>query len=129
MYKVFNPDTERIYRERVMLNNRGFSLIEALVAVAITFFIATSIAGMLTMFGFHSKRGIDMTCLVNAAASGIEACRGGQTISAYSCGGLNISISINGSCTPAVNQCNQVTATASYGGRQFSLTDFVCNFR
>lgn len=112
-----------------MLNNKGFSLIEALIAIAITFFIATSIAGMLTMFGVHSKRGIDMTCLVNAAASAIEACRGGQTISTYNCGGLNITVSLSGSCTPAANQCNQVTATASYRGRQFSLTDFVCNFQ
>lgn len=129
MYKVYHTEFKRFYRERVMLNSRGFSLIEALIAVAITFFIATSIAGMLTMFGVHSKRGIDLTCLVNAAASGIEACRGGQVISTYNCGGVNINLSLVGSCTPANNQCSQVTVTASGGGRQFSLTDFVCNYQ
>lgn len=112
-----------------MLNNKGFSLIEALMAVSITFFIATTIAGMLTMFGVHSKKGIELTCLVNAAASGIEACRGGQTISTYTCGGININVSISGNCNPSQNQCNQITVTASYQNRKFSLTDYVCNFQ
>lgn len=129
MCEVYYTEFERTDRERKLLRkDKGFSLVEALVAIAIAFFIVTGIAGMLTMFAVHSKRSIDLTCLVNAAASGIEACRGGVVINNYNCNGLNISLTITGNCNPTSNQCSQITVNATYGGRTFSLKESVCNF-
>ncbi|MCX7738182.1 MAG: hypothetical protein N2Z80_02035 [Hydrogenothermaceae bacterium] len=127
-------------------NKNGFSLVEALIAISMAFFIVIGIAKMLTVFGIYSKGNVEMTCLVNAASSAIEACRGGTPINNYTCNNLNIQLSITTeNCNPSTNQCNQIQkicdpstiptnqcnkiiVTATYAGKSFSLEDRVCNF-
>ncbi|MEJ5339480.1 MAG: hypothetical protein WHS43_07485 [Aquificaceae bacterium] len=107
---------------------RGFTLVEGLVAVLITFIVAVGIAGLLTFFGIYNRQNILQTCLVQAASSAIEACRGGNAVGNIQCNRFNVSISVSGSCNPRINSCSTVTATASAEGRSFSLTDIVCRF-
>ena len=109
--------------------NKGFTIIEALIAILITSFIAISIAALITIFGTKIADRILLSCLVEGATSGIEACRGGQIINQITCAGLTINISINGNCQPAINTCSDITVTASAKGKNFNLTDKVCNFQ
>ncbi|WPM32988.1 hypothetical protein IAE16_04730 [Hydrogenobacter sp. T-2] len=106
---------------------RGFSLVEGLVAVLITFIIAVGIAGLLTMFGVYNRSNVEITCVVQAVSSTIEACRGGVVRTAYNCGGRNINVNLSGNCNPPQNTCSNITASANVSGISYSLTDVVCN--
>lgn len=104
---------------------KGFTLIEGLVAVFITFVVAVSIAGLLTYFGIYNRKNIDLSCNIMAVSSAIEACRGGVVRTSFSCGGRNITVSFSGNCNPPQGQCSQVTASAG----NLTLTDVVCNLQ
>ncbi|MEM4675801.1 MAG: hypothetical protein QXM12_05865 [Nitrososphaerota archaeon] len=104
---------------------KGFTLVEGLVAVLITFIIAVGIAGLLTFFGLYNRQNIDITCTVQAVSSAIEACRGGAPRTNFACGGRNITVALNGNCNPPQGQCSQITASAN----GFQLTDMVCNLQ
>lgn len=106
---------------------KGFTLVEGLVAVMLTFIVSVGIAGLLTFFGLYNRDNMLHTCLLQGASSAIEACRGRFSVGNLQCGNYNVSVSISG-CTPGVNRCNLVTATATAGGRSFTLRDVVCNF-
>ncbi len=109
--------------------SKGFTLIEALIAILITTLIVMSMAGLITVLGTKTSDRILLSCLIEGASSGIEACKGGEVINQITCGGFTINISINGNCQPPINTCSNVTSTASAGGKTFSLTDKVCNFQ
>lgn len=106
---------------------RGFTLVEALVAVMVSFLIAVGIAGMITSFGLFTRDNVLYTCLLNAASSAIEACKGGQAISQVNCGSYTVSVGLSGNCMPAQGQCSQVSATATARNKSTSLTDMICN--
>lgn len=109
-------------------NKHGFTLVEALVAVVITFILAIGILGMLNMFIIQLPNRALLTCLIEAASSGVSACRVGLVLDSVSCGSYNVSISIQGNCQPPTGECSNITVTAVAEGRSFSLRDTVCNF-
>jgi len=117
-----------------MLKIKGFTLIEALIAILITAILAVIIAGLLTSFAFKTSDRVILSCLVEGASSGISACKGGNIINSINCGGYTVQggnpvqIEINGNCPPAPGTCSEITATAEVKGLSFSLTDKVCNF-
>ena len=111
-----------------MLKEAGFTLVEALVAVVLTFILATGILGMLYTFLNQIPHRMLITCLVEGAASGVSACRMGVALNSLSCGSYSISVSIQGSCSPPIGTCSTVTVTASAQDKSFSLRDTVCNF-
>lgn len=109
---------------------RGFVLIEGLISVAITVLMALGVAGLLTYFMLYNRSNVEMTCLINAANSAVEACRGGFTLSNFNCGGRNITVNLTGNCTGiGNNQCQTITAVASDGVRNLRLQDVVCNLQ
>ena len=108
--------------------NKGFTLIEALIAILITTLIVIGVAGLITVFGTKTADRILLSCLVEGATSGIEACKEGEVINQITCGGFTINISISGNCQPPANTCSDIISTASANGKTFSLTDKVCNF-
>ena len=110
----------------MFLANKGFSLVEALVAVIITFIVVLGIATMLGFFPNYVKDRTELSCLVEAASSGISACRAGIVINSVECGPYRINVTVEGSCTPAKGTCGEITATAELGGRTFTLRDVVC---
>jgi len=111
-----------------MLKIKGFTLIEALIAILITAILAGIIAGFFTSFAFKTSDKITFSCLVEGASSGISACKGGNIINSINCGGNTVHIEINGNCNPDPETCSEITATAKMKGLSFSLTDKVCNF-
>ena len=111
-----------------MNKDKGFTLIEALIAILITTLIVISIAGLITVFGAKTTNRILLTCLVEGATSGIEACKGGEVIDQITCGGYTVSLNISGNCQPSPGTCSDITVTASVDENTFSLTDKVCNF-
>ncbi|RKX62362.1 MAG: hypothetical protein DRP34_04290 [Thermodesulfobacteriota bacterium] len=116
-------------------NTKSFTLIEALIAILLVSLIVISISSLITGSVFLTRKRIIYECLVNAANSAIEACRGGKNISSFNCGGLNIDININIDCSSItvpgntwdVN-CEDITVTARYGNTTHTLRDMVCKF-
>lgn len=108
---------------------KGLTIIEVLIAILITAIAILGHAMLLTYFNIFTKDNALLSCLTQSASSAMEVCRDRRNPSAIiSCRGFNIVISVNGSCQPAINQCNNVTVTAQYGRKRYDLTDLVCNF-
>ncbi|MBZ0156826.1 MAG: prepilin-type N-terminal cleavage/methylation domain-containing protein [Alphaproteobacteria bacterium] len=110
----------------------GFSVIEALIAVAI---LSIAVIGLVTTIGTFSSTTVDRTvlnCLVDAASTALYKCQAGVDSNPNStCGGSTISIAgTSGYCAPATGTCTTVTAvaTASPQGKTVSLTTQICNF-
>ena len=113
---------------------RGFTLVEGLIAMFFTFMIALFVAGMLTFFGIYNRDNFLRTCLVQAAGSAIEACRGGAPVPKnMNCTigdrTVEVSVSMKAVCNVINDYCEEVTAIARAEGKEFSLSDVVCNFR
>lgn len=109
---------------------KGFAIIEGLISVVITLIMALGVASLLAYFMMYNRSSVELTCLVNAANSAIEACRGGVLQNQFSCGGKNITVILTGNCTGiGNNQCQTITATASDGVRRLRLQDVVCNLQ
>ncbi len=110
-----------------MLRNKGFSLVEILVATAIFFLILVGASKLISSFGLYTKKQLVLSCLVQAADSAIDSCKAGVPINSIKCGGLTINITLSGSCNPPLGVCNVITAQASYGKYSYSLSNEVCN--
>lgn len=110
--------------------NKGFTLIEALIAILIVAIIATSIAGLITIFGIKTSDRILQSCLIEASASAIEACKHGVNINQINCAGYRINITVNGNCNPNPNPntCTEVIAVSFAEGKSFKLEKTICNF-
>lgn len=111
-------------RAKVKPKLSGITLVEALIAIAITAIIAIGTAGLLTYFGIYTRKNIDMSCIVWAVSSTIEACRGGERRTKYYCSGAEIEVNLQGNCKPSSGTCSDIIA--SFKG--FTLKDKVCNF-
>jgi len=106
---------------------KGFTLIEALIAILISAILTAIFAGGVTAFSSKNQDRLLMTCLIEGAQSAIHACRAGNVMNSYQCGKYNINITINGNCNPP-SGCNNVTVRAEAQGIYFELKDMVCNF-
>ncbi len=115
-----------------MKNNKGFSLIEALFAIAI---LSIALLGLASIQGIFATQTVDRTLqnsLVDAAASALTHCQNVNQAPPASYtyeNNLVVNVALSGSCNPADNQCSQVTATASARGRSYALTTFVCKYK
>lgn len=117
-----------------MLKNKGFTLIEALIGVLILGLIVISITRLITGSVVSTRERIIMECLVNAANSAIEACRGGVSLSDFQCGAFNIILNIHGNCDiqPPSNiwdsNCEEILVTAIYENKEHKIRDYICKF-
>jgi len=107
---------------------KGFSIIEIVVATFILFLVVIGASKLISSFGIFNKKRLTFSCLVNAASSVINACKAGVVVNSVNCGGMSIKVSLTGSCSPSPGTCSLVTAKASYGEHEFSLSDSICNF-
>ncbi len=116
----------------IIKNNKGFSLIEALIAIAI---LSIAVLGLVAMQGIFATQTADRTLhnsLIDAASSALTHCQNVNTSppSSYTYeNNLVVNVSLTGGCSPVTDSCNNVTATASALGKSFALTTRVCNFR
>ncbi len=118
--------------QSVIKNNKGFSLIEVLIATAI---LTIAILGFVSLQASFAKGTVDRTLLnslIDAASSALTHCQNVNTSppSSYTYeNNLVVNVSLQGSCRPALDRCNDVTATASASDKTFSLSTIVCNFQ
>ncbi len=110
----------------------GFSLIEALVAIAI---LATAIAGLIGLQATFSKGSADRTVinsLIDAASSALIQCQAEDQKTSFSYiyeDNLDVTVSLNRNCDVPSDECAPVTATASAKGKTFKLTTNICKFK
>jgi len=109
---------------------KGFTLIEALIAILIAAILTAIIAGGITAFSSNNQDRLLKTCLIEGAQSAFYTCRAGIDPSSYDykCGKYKINLRvINGNCNPP-SGCNNVTVRAEAQGQYFEFNDTVCNF-
>jgi len=106
---------------------KGFTLIEALIAILISAILTAIIAGGITAFSSKNQDRLLKTCLIEGAQSALHACKAGNVMNSYQCGKYNINITISGNCNPP-SGCNNVTVRAEAQGQSFEFYDTVCNF-
>lgn len=118
-------------KNKGILNNSGFTLIEALVAILILIIAILGLVGMQGIFARQSADRIFMNSLIDAASSALSHCQNTNSAppTSYSYENFVVNIQLLGNCNPTENTCNTVTVTASAQGKSFSLTTLVCNFR
>lgn len=116
-----------------MKDNKGFSLIEALIATAIVSIALIGLAGMQGIFATQTVDRTVQNSLVDAASSALTHCQNVSTtpgtLSFTYENNIVVSVALTGDCNPGLDSCNTVTATASARERSFPLTTRVCNFR
>jgi prepilin-type N-terminal cleavage/methylation domain-containing protein len=111
------------------LNNKGFSLIEAMIAIAI---LAIAITGLVVTQGTFARQTVDRTLLnslLDAASNALTQCEAvrftpNNLTFTYE-NNLIVDVSLSGTCNP-VNTCSPVTATAAAKGKKVELTTQVC---
>lgn len=104
---------------------KGFTLIEALIAILIAAILTTIIAGGITAFSKSNQDRLLKTCLIEGAQTAISACKAGWPINQYDCGKYKVAINLSGNCAPQ-NGCNKIIVKASVQNHFFELTDMVC---
>jgi competence protein ComGC len=118
------------------LNNKGFTLIEGLIAAALTVIIVVGVMTTITLFGLNNQRTFIQNCLVDANNYAVGLCKAHvldntvdiSNINSYQCGGLNIVNQINQpECTVAPNTCRDITFTSSFSIFRFSQTVRICH--
>lgn len=114
------------------LNDKGFSLIEALIAIAI---LAIAIGGLVVTQGTFSKQTVDRTLLnslVDAASSALTYCQNVKDTPPSTFiyeNNLIVTVSLSGTCNPSEDTCNNVSAEARARGKSFTLRTIVCNIK
>lgn len=117
--------------KKLIINKKGFTLIEVLVSIVILIIGVLALMTLQSRFATATADRAIRNALVDAAASALQHCE--STLSSppasYTYGGITVSVSVSGSCSPSQDTCNNVTVTATAQGKSFSLTTKVCNFR
>jgi prepilin-type N-terminal cleavage/methylation domain-containing protein len=114
-------------------SQKGFSLVEALIAIAI---LAIGVIGTLTLqssFGKHSADRTIINYLIDASSSALTQCQAddetGTFLSYTFENDFTVNVELDGSCKVPSDECIQRTATASARGKFFKLTTYICNFK
>lgn len=117
----------------ILKSQKGFSLVEALIAIAI---LAIGIIGTISLqssFGKHASDRTLINSLIDAAANALTQCQTDQntgTSLTYKFeNNLIVDVTLDGSCSIPADECVQRTATASAKGKAFKLSTYVCNFK
>ncbi len=114
-----------------IFNNKGFSLIEALIAMVILTIGIVSVLSMQATFATGTVDRSVMHALIDSASSALTRCQiDNATPSSltYTHEGITTTVTLTGSCNPAADSCNPVSATASAKGKTFTISTMVCNF-
>ena len=122
----------------VKAKSKAFTLMEALVSIAITALAVYIISNMITSYAAMTRNNYVYSCLIQSATSGLEAKLMNPTVSSLSltCGGLPVSVQVIGN--PPANPppyigsgtkgCSTVTSIATYQSQSYSIQDAACNF-
>lgn len=117
---------------RINSKVKGFSLIEALIAIVILAIITLGLANLLTRSAFFTRDDFFNLCLLQGASSGIEEARGNPSLIGsslnFTCGNLNVTVILKnigsyGNCT-FVEAEAQIQST----NKKAILRDLICNW-
>jgi len=127
-----NVDKAKIYK------SKGFTIMEALVTIAITALAVYIISGMITSYAAMTKNNYVYTCLIQSATSGLEAKLMNPSVTSLSltCGGLLVNVNLVGNppkhpppfIGSGQSACSTITSIATYQSYSFSIQDAACNF-
>ncbi|HIJ60426.1 MAG TPA: prepilin-type N-terminal cleavage/methylation domain-containing protein [Nitrospirae bacterium] len=117
----------------IIHNNRGFTLLEALIAMVI---LTIGIVSVISMQATFAKGTVDRTvlnALIDSASSLLNRCQidtGTPSSVTYTHEGRTITVTRTGSCNPNTDTCNAVSATAtdSLTNKTFTISTMICNF-
>lgn len=117
---------------RYMRDPAGFTLIEAMVSIAILSIFLLGVVAMQACFGTRTSERELRTCLLESASSALAQCRNGSTATsfAFTCQKTSGTVTIDASPLAGTNPgaCQEVTATAAAQGKSASVTTSVCSF-
>lgn len=117
---------------RVNNKTKGFSLIEALIAIVILAIITISLANLLTRSAFSTRDDFFNLCLLQGAASGIEEARGNSSLIGtsltFDCGNLEVTVNLRN--IGSYGNCTFVEAEAQLQvtNKKAILRDLVCTW-
>jgi Tfp pilus assembly protein PilV len=111
----------------------GFSLIEAMIGITLLSISLLGVVGLMAYFGFQTSDKVLRNCLLDNASNALTQYRNDAlpiNNSNFTCGN-NISgtVTMSTGTFPAAGNCNDVTATATAGGRSLTLQTKACNFQ
>jgi type II secretory pathway pseudopilin PulG len=118
------------------MNNKGFTLIESLIAAVLTVIIVVGVMATISLFGLSNQKTFIQKCLIDANNYAIGLCKAYASdntvdisnINRYRCGALNITNSINpNNCAITQNTCQNITFTSSYNVFKLSQIVRICN--
>jgi len=110
---------------------KGFSLIEAMLAISILTISLLGVVAMQVYFGTQTTDNATLNCLLDTATNALTQYRAnaGTISSPVLCDEGRISVTVsNPGSYPAQSTCQDVTITTSAKGRTFKLSSKVCNF-
>lgn len=117
-------------------SQKGFSLIESLIAIVI---VSIALLGLAHMQALFATQSVDRTlhnCLIDSATGALAQCKTDATTPAtisFICEqGITASVTLSvvtgsGRCNPS-NDCNTVRATATAMGKTYILNTEICRY-
>lgn len=115
--------------DAVLRQNRGTSLIEALIGLLLLSICLLGVVGTMAYFSSNTADKSLRSCLLENAGNAIQQLKVNAlpVNTTFTCGGLSGTISMSQTTFPALNDCDDVTATATVGAKSVTLQTKVCN--
>jgi len=109
----------------------GFTFLEVVIALSILSIALVGLASMQTLYAQQTYDRTRLNSLVDGVAAAMSECQAGITpTNPATYNGVTVSMTVSGgSCVPALNACNAVSATASSGAESVTATAYMCNFQ
>jgi len=109
---------------------RGFTLIEAMIAITLLTFSLLGVVAMQVYFGSETTDKTLKNCLLDQATSALSYKRatGDNPNTSFTCDNGTVSGSMSMSESTVSAYCKSVTATATAKGKSLSLNTLICNF-
>ncbi len=124
---IIKQDNRQASKIDIQQLQKGFTIIEVMVSLVLVAIGIATFATLQAFFANDTKNRFIYGCLITTASNGIAMCMDGETLpSSVQCGGIQVNLSMNGTCSPPINGCSQITATASYNHLSYSESDNVC---
>jgi prepilin-type N-terminal cleavage/methylation domain-containing protein len=116
---------------RLFIGKRGFTLIEAMIALAILSISLLGVVAMMVYFGTDTSDKNLKSCLLDRATSALSQYRANAlpVPTSFTCTNRTGTMTMSHTTFPGPNLCNDVTATASAGGKTIQLSTKVCNMQ
>lgn len=110
---------------------QGFTIIEAMVGLALLSITLLGVVAMMAYFGSHTSDRFLKNCLLDSAVNALDEYKSNAlpVASSFTCRGMPGSVTLSTGTFPVTDTCSDVTATVSAGGKTLSLQTKVCNFR